>query len=254
MRRPRESVVLLTHNWRFGGAIAELATAVRLGDTAAVERILDDQPPGVQWRETADEDLAAEVRAVGRRLRTAARAGDAAKALEHLEEHRLLCAHRTGPAGVARWERQVEIWLAADRDGPELGPWYPGRPLLITANDYALGLFNGDTGVVVADEGHGVVAVFPRPDELVRFPPTRLGALETVHAMTVHRSQGSQFAAITLVLPEPASPLLTRQLLYTAITRARERVRLVGPRASILRAVQRQAARASGLRDRISAG
>jgi exodeoxyribonuclease V alpha subunit len=146
----------------------------------------------------------------------------------------------------------VERWLAAELpDFAAAGEWYAGRPLLITENDYGLGLFNGDTGVVVASAGGRVMAAFERRGEIVEFIPGRLGAVETVYAMTVHKSQGSEFHTAAVLLPPAASPILTRELLYTAITRARQRVILVGTEAMIRAAIARPAARASGLRERL---
>src|SRR5690606_28106363 len=99
---------------------------------------------------------------VGTAIRTAALDGRADEAAAALDRHRVLCAHRTGPAGVGAWRQRVEWWLAAAQGGPERTPWYPGRPLLVTANDYALGLFNGDTGVVVLEPDGTTTAVFGR--------------------------------------------------------------------------------------------
>jgi exodeoxyribonuclease V alpha subunit len=130
------------------------------------------------------------------------------------------------------------------------GEWYAGRPLIVTANDYETGLFNGDTGVVVDCGDEGVRAVFARGSELVRLPPNRLSEVETVHAMTVHRAQGSEFERVSVILPPPESPLLTKELLYTAVTRASDFVRIIGSEAAVRAAVDRPVRRASGLRTR----
>jgi exodeoxyribonuclease V alpha subunit len=129
---------------------------------------------------------------------------------------------------VTRWTAQVEDWLAPthQRDGGE-GAWYPGRPLMVTANDYDVGLFNGDTRVVVRTPD-GVRAAFTRGGAPMLVAPGRLSAVETVYAMTVHRAQGSQFRRVSLILPPAESPLLTRELLYTATTRAETFVRVIG--------------------------
>jgi exodeoxyribonuclease V alpha subunit len=146
----------------------------------------------------------------------------------------------------------VERWLAAElADFAAAGEWYAGRPLLVTENDYGLRLYNGDTGVVVASAPDRVSAAFERRGEIVEFSPARLEAVETVYAMTVHKSQGSQFGTAAVLLPPPASPVLTRELLYTAVTRAREQLILAGTEETIRAAVARPAARASGLRERL---
>ncbi|MGH9178837.1 MAG: ATP-binding domain-containing protein, partial [Acidimicrobiales bacterium] len=166
---------------------------------------------------------------------------------------RVLCAHRQGPYGVTTWTSAAERWLRAALPGYGPGPagrWYAGQPLLVTENDYGLGLFNGDTGVVVAAGGR-LVAVFERRGELFEVSPARLQEVETVHAMTVHKSQGSQFDAVVVLLPDPNSPILTREVLYTAITRAQRRLTVAGPEESIRAAIARPVARASGLADRL---
>ena len=129
---------------------------------------------------------------------------------------------------------------------------YAGEPLLVTANDYEIGLYNGDTGVVVDDGAGGLIAAFGRGGEPFTVPLVRLGAVRSLHAMTVHRSQGSQFDRITVVLPPATSPLGTRETLYTAVTRAQEHVRVIGSAEAFVAAVGRPAARATGLRERLS--
>ena len=182
----------------------------------------------------------------------AARAGDARGALAELGAFRLLCAHRRGPYGAAGWMARVEAGLAAAADGLGAeGRWYAGRPLLITENDHALRLYNGDTGVVVATSPGRVAAAFERRGEIVTFPPSRLAAVDTVYAMTVHKAQGSQFGTAAVLLPAPDSPLLTRELLYTAVTRAQDRLVLAGSEEAVRTAVARPVARASGLRRRL---
>ncbi|QDB80718.1 exodeoxyribonuclease V subunit alpha [Georgenia sp. 311] len=251
----RNGVVRLETVHRFEAGIAALAEAVRAGDVDAALGVLRAGLPDVElveprgeWPSDADvAGLRADAVAAGERVLAAARAGDERAALAALEEHRLLLAHRRGPAGVAHWAEQVEDWVTEAAHLTPEGPWYLGRPLLVTANDRGTGLYNGDTGVLVADGAGGVVAVLGDPDEPVRVRPHRLPPVETVHAMTVHRAQGSQFATVSLVLPEPASPLLTRELLYTAVTRARRKVRVVGSEEAVRAAVARPVRRASGL-------
>ena len=188
----------------------------------------------------------------GRAVITAARDGDARAALTALGGYRLLCAHRRGPYGVSDWTSRVQAWLSAALEHLELEQRdYVGRPLLVTENDYELGLYNGDTGVIVDAGAQGGRAVFERGGELLRFSPLRLSAVETVYAMTVHKSQGSQFDTAAVLLPSVQSRILTRELLYTAVTRARRELILVGTEAAVREAVARPVARASGLRERL---
>ena len=146
----------------------------------------------------------------------------------------------------------VERWLAAEiaAAGGRVRD-YPGRPLLITANDYDLNLFNGDTGVVVAAGEGRMLAAFEQRGGVATVRPNQLGAVETVYAMTVHKSQGSQFATAAVILPPPSSRILTRELLYTAVTRARRHLIVVGTEEAVRAAVARPAARASGLGERL---
>ncbi len=172
-------------------------------------------------------------------------------ALATLEEHRLLCAHRRGPFGVAYWNRQVERWLSEESDVPLWATWYVGRPLLVTANDYGLGLYNGDTGVTVLRDGTLRAAIAGANGPL-EFATSRLAEVDTMHAMTIHKSQGSQAVEVTVLLPPADSRMLTRELLYTAVTRARTKVRVVGDEEQLRAAVARRAVRATGLSRRLS--
>ena len=253
-----DGIIVLHQVHRYGGAIATLAEAIRRGDSEGALAVLRQGSADVEW---IPDDMAAPgtarallpirqaVVAAGRRVTEAARAGDAKTAIEALGAFRILCAHRRGTHGVDSWMARVEGWLATEIEGFAVeGTWYVGRPLLVTENDYGLRLFNGDTGVVIAARAGRVAAVFERRGELLEFSPTRLAAVDTVYAMTVHKSQGSQFDRVAVVLPDPASPILTRELLYTAVTRARRHLILAGTEAAVRAAVTRPIARASGLR------
>jgi len=250
-------VVRLSHVYRFSQEIQQLADAIRSGVPDSVLAAIAEEHPSIELVEvdpasrTSELDsLRQDVVATGRELVEAARAGDAEAALARLERHRVLCAHREGPYGVAQWGSRVEEWLAEAIDGyGRDGHWYVGRPLLVTANDYQLRLFNGDTGVVVDVDGHARAA-FRRDGQVVTLPTSRLSDVQTVHALSVHRSQGSQFDRVSVVLPPAESPLMTRELLYTAVTRAKEHVRIIGTREALVAAVQRPIIRASGLRGR----
>ena len=247
-----EKIAALKTSHRFGESIGELATAIRVGDADRTIEVLRAGGEHIEWMETADpRDKLRKVlvrHAVA--LRTAAILGDEEAALQTIDGHRLLCAHRRGPYGVQHWNRQVERWLTEETGEPIWSSWYAGRPVLVTANDYGLGLYNGDTGVtVVRDEA--LRAVIGGSGETLRFATSRLADVETMHAMTIHKSQGSQADEVTVLLPQEDSRLLTRELFYTAVTRAKERVRVVGSEEALRAAIERRAVRASGLAQRL---
>jgi len=170
-----------------------------------------------------------------------------------LHRFRVLCATRQGAGGVETINRQVEQKLAARGYSCQPGGWYPGRPVMILRNDYDLNLFNGDIGICLPDrapgEDGGDTVWFRGEDGGFHgYQASRLPEHETVFAMTIHKSQGSEFDEALALLPPDDSPLLTRELIYTAVTRARTRVLLAGTEAIFRRAVSRAINRASGLR------
>jgi exodeoxyribonuclease V alpha subunit len=253
-----ECVVALRQNHRFRGALADLADAVRSGDADGGIEILREGASDLQWIEgDASSDPEAQLlvsdRAVtqARRLVESARTGNAEACLEAVGDFRLLCAHRRGPAGATTWNDHVQRLLAADPGVEANSEWYLGRPVIVTANDYSLRLFNGDIGVVVPRHDGTVGAVFRRGGELISVSPSTLEAVATVYAMTVHKAQGSEFEEVTIVLPEPSSRILTRELLYTALTRATSRVLLVGTEDAVRAGIERRISRASGLLRRL---
>ena len=271
---------VLEANYRFKGELAELARAVRDGDTDGAIRLLtrglvaggaasvtspQEEPgwPGgrgtVGWlpvdaAAASDAELRtvrAAVVGYGKALLDAAGAGDQLLALGVLARSRVLCAHRNGPAGATTWNLRAEEWLGLRAPHGEGPLWYPGRPVIVTENDYGLGLFNGDVGVVLTRPGGGMSAVFARGSTIVAISPSRVPNVATAFAMTAHRAQGSEFDEVVVVLPSVTSRILTRELLYTALTRARRRVLLVGTEAAVRAAVARPVARASGLAARL---
>lgn len=246
-------VAALLTTRRFGGQIGALADAIREGDADAALSVLAAGHDEVEWLTDAGHP-AIRTAALGSALavRSAAVAGRADAALSALNDHRLLCAHRDGPFGVRQWNRRVEQWLTAETGDPLYERAYVGRPVLVTANDYAMGVFNGDAGVVV-ETPHGRRVALAARDGHRLITPSRLGEVETMHALTIHKSQGSQATEVTVMLPEADSRLLTRELFYTAVTRAQRRVRVVGDESWVRAAIERRAQRASGLAVRLSA-
>ena len=165
---------------------------------------------------------------------------------------RILCALRHGPYGVTEINHLCERILLAEGLIRTAGPWYPGRPVMITKNDYGMNLFNGDVGLILPDpERNGGLGAFFRDAAggLRRFAPFRLPAHETVYALTIHKSQGSECDHILMIRPDRDAPVLTRELIYTAITRARKSVTVWGEEELFIRAVSRRNVRSSGLRD-----
>jgi len=251
---PASPVASLTENFRSTDDIKALAEALRVGDADAVLAALRSPSEEIEFVET---ELAAPLLREGLvhhalRVREAAEAGDAATAVAALDRHRLLCAHREGPHGVRHWNRLVEQWLGEETGHEIRTEWYAGRPLLVTANDYAVGVYNGETGATVRRPDGRLRAVISGSAGLLDLPPGRLDAVETMHAMTIHKSQGSQADEVTVLLPAADSRLLTRELFYTAVTRARVRLRVVGTEESVRAAVATQAQRATGLRLRLA--
>lgn len=250
--RPESPIAELVTSHRFGESIGALALAIKSGDGDLAVEALAAGGEHIEWVDTEapTEYLRRIVVPHALALRNAALLGDSAAALRALDDHRLLCAHRRGPFGVQFWNRQIERWLSEQTDTPLWAAWYIGRPLLVTANDYGLKLLNGDTGVTVLRDG-ALRAVMSCAGGPVEFATSRLADIDTMHAMTIHKSQGSQATEVTVLLPPTDSRLLTRELLYTAVTRAREKVRLIGTADQLRAAIARRAVRATGLARRL---
>ncbi|BCQ59184.1 hypothetical protein PBOI14_09340 [Pseudomonas sp. Boi14] len=179
--------------------------------------------------------------------------------MQAFDRFQLLCAVRKGPWGVEGLNLRITQALFKARLIDSDQQWYEGRPVLMTRNDYGLGLMNGDIGIALklpeqegSEAGRQVLRVaFPRNDGQggVRLVlPSRLNDVETVYAMTVHKSQGSEFAHTALILPDALNPVLTKELIYTGITRAKDWFSLIEPRAGVFEeAVRRKVKRLSGL-------
>ncbi len=251
------SLVLLRTNYRFGNesAIYRACEAIRTGDAAAALAIAGEGsaelhgqplPTGAAWERALREAVLA-----GYGPTLAER--DPARALAAFAQYRILAAVREGPHGIHELNRQCAALLRGAG-----GLQHGGQPLLITANDPALGLFNGDTGLLLPDPAGGdarLWAWFPGVEPGApprRIAPARLPAHEPAFALTVHKSQGSEFRRILLILPGRESAVLTRELVYTGLTRARERVDLWYAPGPFAAGVARRAERESGLRDALA--
>jgi exodeoxyribonuclease V alpha subunit len=264
-----QQTVMLRHSRRFGGPIGRLALAVNAGDVEGAASVL--RAPGAQdvegagalrWIERAQQQHAIALAVDGYRpylqlLKAGAEGGheDWVRAvLQRFEAFRILCAVREGEWGVEGLNTAIEARL----DGVGLirrsGEWYVGRPVMVTRNDYGTRVFNGDIGLTLADPARpGSLRVyFMEGDQVRSVLATRLRHVETAYAMTVHKSQGSEFAHTVLALPKEGGAVLARELVYTGITRASREFTLLTPAAAVLgEAIGRRTHRASGLRGMI---
>jgi exodeoxyribonuclease V alpha subunit len=256
-----DCLVELTKSYRYDehSGIGALARAVNDGDPDRALSILEGEaamPYGEVAIASVDEQhpLSGSLgTAVIDGFRSFLEADTPNEKLEALTSFRILCAHRRGPFGVETLNGLVEQHLQRAGLLSLDGPYYEGRPIMITRNDHQLGLFNGDVGVIVRPPGQAPMAwlagAHPSHGSPRSFPPSRLPPHETVFAMTVHKSQGSEFDRVALLLPSRVSPLLTRELVYTGISRARRRVDVHGAEHVLRHAIARGIERASGLRD-----
>ena len=249
---PGGHIARLHRNFRSNPEINRLAECILAGDAAGartlvkaartVELIDFDGSVDPVSLAPVRADLLESVVAVV----SAAERGEAGHAIAALSAHRILCGHREGPFGVGHWARASRSWLATQLSdyGYDSRP-YVGQPLLIQRNT---DLFhNGDTAVVITSDGGGLVAAVDRPEGPFMVAPSLLDDAADLHAMTIHKSQGSQFDAVSVVLPPSGSALLTRELIYTAVTRARGRVRMYGSWERLEEAIATPVRRASGL-------
>lgn len=242
-----------SYRYREDSGIAALAQAINAGDATRALQVLD-QASDVQRREPGQPGVlgGALRRSIVQGYRAALAARTPVDSLRALDQFRVLCARRSGPYGVGSVNELLVAALAREGllDLSRGGEHYAGRAVLITANDYDLRLFNGDIGMVLQHPEHQRLRTyFVEPDGSHRsFSPARLAAQETVFAMSVHKSQGSEFDEVAVVLPQQPSRVLTRELLYTAVTRAKNSVVIHGTVEVIRRCITERVERKSGLR------
>ena len=251
-------VTVLQRRHRFSGSsdIAALADAIRAGHVEESLALLGGGSTELTWVDPADATAVAAVEgdvvAAASAVVRAAQSGDAAGALAAASQVKVLTATRHGANSRADWTGRIDAALAATIEayGGGRGRWHAGRPVLVTVNDPVNRVANGDVGVAVAMVG-GLTVALAEGAEVRYVPPARLREVETWWAMTIHKSQGSEFPHVVVALPELGSPILTRELLYTAITRAKAHVTVVAGEAALRAAIARPIARASGLGPRL---
>jgi len=243
------------HRAKDAPGIKALAESIRAGDVSRTRAVLEAGHAYVQWIEPTNgpavEGLVAEIVDHAKRLQSVAKNRDLDNTLAIQQELQVLCAHREGFSGVTQWNARVEAKLGIT----QAMPWYIGQPIMITRNCRSLALFNGDVGVIVASSSmnNHFEAIFGQPGQTVRVPVSRLEDVATVHALTIHKSQGSEYQHAVVVLPEHFSRIVTRELVYTAVTRAIKKVTLVCPRNVLEAAVKKPIRRATGLAERMIA-
>jgi exodeoxyribonuclease V alpha subunit len=253
-----DSVVVLTKSYRFApeSGIGRLSRLVKAGDGAgAIDLLKNSDFPDISWRPVPQVDSLSRV-IEKELLDTYAqylKSASAQEAFERFNAFHLLCALREGPHGVVAINETIEDLAVRTRLIRRESRWYRGRPVMIVSNDYRLKLYNGDVGILFPDADEELRAFFPTEEgSFRRLGPSRLSAFETAYAITVHKSQGSEFNHVLLLLPDRYSEVVTRELVYTGITRAKKKVEIWGREESFIEAVSRQIRRESGLKDRLT--
>lgn len=259
-----DNTVTLQKSYRFNREISAFAKAVNTNDSAAAWAMLNLENQKTSAVSLLHEPMADFIAArYSRYLQQALTVHDDDRKEDKIRElfqyfklFRILCATKRGAGGVETINHQMEQGLAANGYPCQPGKWYPGRPVIILNNDYNLNLFNGDIGICLPEETAlsndnnptTFKVWFEREDGSVKgYQPYRLPACETVFAMTIHKSQGSEFGEILVVLPGTDTPLLTRELIYTAVTRAQDKVLIASDQAIFHTAINRTISRSSGL-------
>jgi exodeoxyribonuclease V alpha subunit len=257
-----DSIALLNRSYRFGAesGIGRLARLVNRGEGAGALQLLESGGhDDIAWHTLGAPGLKATLaNRILDRLASyldSVRGGAAPQEIfDRFNAFRVLCAHRSGPMGATTVNRIIEVGLEEKNLIDTREAWYAGRPIMVSRNDYPLQLFNGDVGITLPDpQAAGRLKVFfPGSDGTMRkFAPARLPEHETVYAMTVHKAQGSEFAQVLMILPPDLSRIMSRELVYTGITRARVRVEIWGSEGAFVQAVQRRLVRASALQERL---
>lgn len=246
-----ESRVHLTQSQRFGGQIGQLAEAVCRGDTLTVTQLIEQSSDELNYAPLEQVESLAKKLFIGYQAFAQALKSktDIVDLLKLFDDFRVLCAVREGSYGVNALNQRLSLLLQKElvQNEDPLAVWYHGRPVMVTQNDYSLDVFNGDIGITLEEED-GFYVYFPARDTPTkRVSAARLAHSETALALTIHKSQGSEFKQVAVVLPKEESLILTRQLLYTGITRAKKQIQLWALKPILLKTIEQETKRASGL-------
>ncbi|MDP3847804.1 MAG: exodeoxyribonuclease V subunit alpha [Pseudomonas sp.] len=249
-----DAVVLLTHSHRFANdsGIGELARRINAGDARGTLSLLQEGRADLHWQAApTPQALLERIEQGYEGYLATAQQGEPSAAFAAFNQFRLLTAQREGAYGVAGLNEALEARYRRRLRLNARERWYAGRAVMVQSNDYALGLFNGDIGICLQTP-QGLRVWFETDEGHRAFSTTRLPSHDSAFAMTVHKSQGSEFSEVLLVLPELPSPLLSRSLFYTGITRAKQRVEIWALAPRIGEAVATRAERAAGLAERLA--
>lgn len=249
----QDSVVILQKSYRFGdeSGIGQLARAVNQNRPEEASQILiSSTHPQTSWQELTTPQLSAFLKSEAFvHAQTLIELTAPTEAFKRLETYQILCVHRHDSFGVDMINQLIRHYLYQQGMIADLEGWYHGLPIMVTKNDAQMKLFNGDIGIILRDESQSLKAYFKTSQGEIRaVSPATLPEHESVYAMTVHKSQGSEFKKVQLILSEHLSPIMTRELIYTGITRARERVEIWGKTEVFHQAIAQEVKRSSGLR------
>lgn len=245
-----QHIIELKHSYRFSAeeGIGKLSYAILSHQPDKILEFYDNKDPRVQMDENYSDAVFNEIAELYKEF---INEEDPKEALKKFNRVRILCAVREGEEGVYSLNRKVEQWLQSKNLITLNSEFYVNRPLMVTSNNYELGLFNGDIGIVREFNGDKRVFFESGETDMKSVLPAFLEAVETVFAMTIHKSQGSEFNQVLTVLPKDSeSKILTRELLYTAVTRAKEKVSVWGSKETVLSCVERRVERSSGIKER----
>ena len=247
-----QHTLTLKKSYRFEAQIKRLATHVNQQQADAAWELLQSSQQSIGLLQTGIiETIVSKQQGYLQAIKEGANFSDIYQAFSQFQT---LCANRHGPQGVIEINRQVQAQLAHQNKIEYSGIWYAGRPIMITQNDAGMQLYNGDIGICLADpqQNNRLMVYFRHADGNIKhYLPARLPHCETVYAMTIHKSQGSEFDQILVVLPDIMSPILTKELLYTALTRAKSSIKLVATEAVFKQTIKQKVQRAGGLAEKL---
>src|SRR5699024_2137470 len=251
-----DNTTLHTKSYRFDehSGIGRLAQHINDGKAALSLKVLTDPTEGeLSFYEPDDFSIFRQLlkQKVDKYYRQLQNEFSPAQAFDILEQFRILAAHRKGPWGVGYINKLIEQMLREGEREAGFRTWYAGKPVIVNTNDYTLELYNGDIGLCLPNAAGELRIFFKTEDHFKEILPGRLPSYSTAYALTIHKSQGSEFNRLLLILPSTYSRIVSRELIYTAITRARTGIEVVGTEKSLREGIKTKLQRTSGLSERL---